>query len=269
MLSVLDQYNEFLVAIRKDRSGSCPPDRFNIFYNESMIQWKNEQAKVINSNFSRIENISYLRYALDGIERSTITVSTLSGDHKNTEYVKKVDTGVYTFKKPDGATLDRLGNKLPRYWRIGDVAFRVKGNNMTSPSYNSDPLIWIPGKNVVDGVREFNLNNVFSGSNYYKVPFDIAKDMFIFYTNNDLVEVKLIYYMMPQLLFFDKDKYGDVDIATNPNFENGKGSVNTNLSDDTKREIIRSAAALFLENSTNQRYQTFSREDYVRKLNVE
>ena len=74
---------------------------------------------------------------------------------------------------------------------------------------------------------------------------------------------------MPQLLFFDKDKYGDVDVSTNPNFENGKGSVNTNLSDDTKREIIRSAAALFLENSTNQRYQTFSKEDYVRKLNVE
>lgn len=265
MLSVLKQYNEFLSAIRKDRSGTCPPDRFNIFYNEALLQWKDEQAKFLNLGQRRIDDMSYLKVGLDGIENNMLYTEKQLGDDANTELVKKVDDYTYTFKKPDGVNVkDHNGNVHPRYWRLGDVYFSIKDNNMDGYSTNSQ--LWIPGSVKVEGVKGHDLKSRYNGSNHYSVPVEVGRGVFIFRVNKPILAVKLTYLQMPQLLFFDKSKFDDVELSANPNFENGKGSVNTNLSDDAKREIVRMAAKMFLENSASQRYQTFSHEDYLQKL---
>lgn len=262
-LSVKQLYQHFLTEIRKDYTGTVIPQVWNTIMRDALQEWKAKLAKELDFGVYAMAEQSGLRITTDGTSADYLQIKLAASDIP----------GVFIMNNPkeqDGTnevTLDtnQDGKSYPTMFRR--LSIRA-GYLMTTPG-ESDPDA-IKCEIPCHELAGFEANDVFS--NHYRRP-SLRKCYYgmgatwKFYTPENVLGLYLVldYISEPLELYFDATSPADMDpIVPADLYQAGKGSVNTNLSEGVKRELVNIAAKNFLKNVGDPRYQMYLQEQQLR-----
>jgi hypothetical protein len=75
ILTAEDAYNKFLQGIRKVANRTVPPDQFDSWFGDGMLDWLRQKVQMPEFNTKRIEDMEHFLVVTDGIDYAEITPS--------------------------------------------------------------------------------------------------------------------------------------------------------------------------------------------------
>jgi|GEM_PF-2128603 len=268
-----DLYRSFLDGIKKSFTGTINPTVWNRLINEwGQSEWlklncsENEGIELGHKQLDDLEKIRIVtdgQFYYNGVQMLPIAPNVSGG--KIFTYPKYVLVGIHNYNPPAawGAT-----QSYPKFHRLLNIAFKIL--------YGSDNECDLTG---VSGWLEAAIMRSDQRIPFSKSPYRKPKDSRLYYERIDGnirlitgttatgVAMRLEYLRKPVRIYFDEAyeiAHPGAGDNANPNYLPNTGSVNCELDDDQKKEIVDTCVRVFLERAQDPRYQSFLNEEAIR-----
>ena len=298
-LSVIELYQYFLAEIRKEYTGTVIPSVFNITMRDALQEWKRKLASELDAGSYAMAEQSGLRVITDGsrngdsnLNYPRIVIETVSSN-PYIVFGNRISNGRFYMKSPSKNegnltifSTDKgewntvslptgLVNNVSTYSMFPSL-FRVLNVHL---AYSKTDEMEIPCLKMSSAEQTDILNNSYRKPSDLKSYYTMA-DHWLFFAplNVSAISVKLDYLREPFELYFDETLPADATIGSNLSivypatgnpkvypYTPGYGSININVSEEAKREIVHLAVQTYLKNVNDPRYQAYLQETMMRR----
>ena len=257
-LTVKRMYEYFLTEIRKDYTGTVTPFVWNVLMKDALQEWKAKIAREIDLGIYGNAEQAGLSVATDGINLSMIKLSPITlGDFRIENPMSCDGKNEVTLSVSSGSLV------IPSMFRRKSVfvGYSYAANETANGLKCTTPCYEATSHEEADIINNFYRRPSLLKSYYvmgsqwrFLVP-DTVKTLF----------VNLSYIKEPFEAYYDVQSPSDRgDDATGTPYTQGNGSVNMNISEEAKREVINTAVKNYLKNINDQRYQAYLQEQVQR-----
>jgi hypothetical protein len=275
-----DLYMSFLDGIKKYGTGSVNPEAFNRIINDwGQDEWIRRTVRKGPEITQEIQDkLSVLRVITDGVYTysehidlsSQYVLKPIPANDKVVSFtnIKGVSSpnafplSDKYFSYPMGAPITVNGVKYPPYLRLLGVAFKLEYvDNVCGLTGISD---WLDAKVLRSDQKSVITKNPFRKPTDDRLYYEIINENFVL-TNNTKSEgysMRLDYLKYPRRIFFNTNDTNPREEQTGiPDYTGTTpGSVNCELPNNIKQEIVDLAVMVFIERVKDPRYQTFINE---------
>ena len=256
-LTVKRMYEYFLSEIRKDYTGTVIPQVWNILMKDALQEWKVKLSREMDMGIYGNAEQSSLSVVTDGVIAPMIKLFA-SGT-----------PGIFFLNNPmsnDGTSHVSLnvGSTTGVYCTMFRRRSVLAGYSYVENDPASTMICSIPCHEMT-AFEEADIV-----ANYYRRPSTLkcyytmgSKWRFFVPEGVKTLFVKLSYIKTPMEFYYDVQSPGD---ATNPAapYTLGGGSVNSDISEEAKREVINICVKNYLKGLNDQRYQSYLQEQLQR-----
>ncbi len=277
-------YMSFLDGIKKYGTGAVDPDAFNRIINDwGQDQWIKENMRHgIELTQDLIDRLSVLRVITDGVYSyskridldSKYPLLPLPANDKVTSFqylsaaplLVAVPQSDKYFKYPLSHSLEiSAGTKVwyPPYLRLLSVAFKIEYvNNICGLTGISN---WLDAKILRSDNKAVNYKNPFRKPKDDRLYYEIINEHFVLTTGTESKgdSMRLDYLRYPRRIYFNKvnNNNPDLEQTGEPVYDTSvSGSVNCELPNDLRQEVVDIAVRTYVERVKDPRYQSFINE---------
>jgi len=279
-----DLYMSFLDGIKKYGTGSVNPEAFNRIINDwGQDEWIRRTVRKGPEIVQEIQDkLSMLRVITDGkyhysknIDLSDKYVLKPIPSNSNITSMTNIHGEVVTnilpnddkyFPYPVGAPIIVNGVEYPPYLRLLDISFKIDYvDNICDLEGISD---WLSANILYSDSKTILRSNPFRKPTDDRLYYELINENIVLTTDTPSkgVSIKLDYLKYPRKIFFNKENGGDpyLEQTSIPDYTGGStgtpGSVNCELPNNIKQEIVDMAVKVFIERVRDPRYQSFINE---------
>lgn len=270
LLTTADNYKYFNDGIKKEQTSVVPPFMFNRIANDAQDLWLADKVTEIELNQKRIDDISVLRVVTDGYYEYTdtnvpvpvaqlinpITPDSIQGD---------------SFSLPfDGILINNTSGVpmvYPKYYRLLNVMFKIVyiEDKCKRTGISDWMLAWI----IRSDQRTIFYSNPYRKPTNDRLYYEIINKKVRLDTgpNNPSYphSMRLEYIRWPRKMYYDVLSQADSinPMLSDGSFTPGLGSVNFELPEVQRREIMDVAIRIYLERIKDPRYQSYLVEQRI------
>jgi len=279
-------YLSFLDGIKKYGTGVVDPKAFNRIINDwGQDEWiKNNIAKGIELTQDLQDRLSVLKVITDDVYSyskridgaSKVVIGSIPPNKDIQAFVSP--TGVtgnplpavdYYFPYSLKGSMEIGANYYPEYMTLLSVQFKIEYVDNECEKGISD---WLDANILRTDNKSVIKKNPFRKPKDNRLYYEIVNDSFILTTGTASKghKMKLDYLRYPRRIFFSTDNGGDLYMEQDgiPNYSLSNntpiGSVNCELPNSLRQEIVSTAVRVFIERIQDPRYKSFLNELNIR-----
>lgn len=265
-LTVKQQYQYFLVEIRKEYTGTVIPPVWNIIMKDALQEWKAKLAKELDMGIYGMAEQAGLRVVTDGFYKSTYKMIKIGSSSSTGRFY--MANPMYHTDSNNLVILPCQGSTTTKY----PVMFRRISVIVGYGLATTDDAVRIDCKVPCFDLPAFEESDVIN--NNYRKPSNLKSyymmgEQWKFLVPDSVKKlyVQLDYIKEPYEAYYDvlaTTDITDADLLTKGLYVAGQGSVNMNVSEMAKREIVNMAVRNYLKNVGDNRYQANLQEQAMR-----
>jgi len=248
-MTTVDTFKLFLDKIKKENTSVIESDVFTRRFNDAQLSWLKSKAPFVEFEQSIDDDLQVLRVVTDGV---------MIHEQRIMYPIAPDVTNGRVFTSPIDPTVLIKGingqyQPYPKYFRRLNCMFMIQYTNGWLQGLNSP---WLKA-NILRSDKRAVMDSVYrqptEGRLYYEA---IANKIRLETgTNTPGIGMRLEYLRYPRELFFDETNL--TDVLSNTNHTIGAGCVPCELADVQVKEIVEMMTIDYLENSSDERFQSY------------
>lgn len=246
LVTTEDMYKATLFSLQKENIGTVYPDYWNALINVAYNEWIDMKADEVELNQKRIDDLEVLRVVTDGVyQYNGTTIQPISG----------------TYTSPI-TEFELVPSGYPTYRRMLNAMFKIVyiNNDCYDDNTVSD---WLGGKIMRSDERSVSMRNPYRKPKDSRLYYEIINNVIRLETGTDSYgsQARIEYIRQPDSIYYNETNPADTGDPTT-------GSVNCELAEKQKREIVDLAARIYIERVKDERYQTLLNEFMLKVNNI-
>lgn len=250
LLTTEDLYLAYLDGIKNMKTSTVNPTMFNRDINLAQDIWLDENIPSVDIAQDKIDILQTLRVITDGV---TIVDSVVLYPIAP----KEVNSNLFDLPVNPNGDINNITavkgsvQNYPRYFRGLSMMFKIEYGGACDLSGISD---WKGATLLKSNAKISSLENHYRRPSHRRLMYDIKNNSIELYTDfSTAYGLQLEYFRWPDVIYYDEAVPGD--------------SIPCELDPKVRRDIVTIAIRTYLEINKDPRYQTYIKEQLLKKQN--
>ena len=251
LLTTVDLYLAYLDGIKNMKTSTVTPTMFNRDINLAQDIWLTENIPAVDIAQDKIDILQALRVVTDGVTMVDSVVLNPIAPKESGSNLFDVPVNPTVLINTNIVVKPNETQLYPRYLRGLSMMFKIEYDDACSLSGISD---WKGAALLKSNAKISSLENYYRKPTHRRLMYDIKNNTIELYLDNATAyKLQLEYFRWPDVIYYDEATPGD--------------STPCELHPMVRRDIVNIAIRTYLEINKDPRYQTYIKEQLLKKQN--